>query len=70
MPRKWLKTEEDYLRRHWGKRSASVIGKSLDRSRNSVIGKAQRLSLPMLVPANARHGNNPGNRPYLWELHI
>ncbi len=45
---KWKASELEYLRRWWGTRSATNIGATLGRTRNSVIGKSHRLGLPDL----------------------
>ena len=67
----WTENETDYLYESWGKRSARQIGKSLGRTRNSIIGKARRQGLsksqsPTPQQEHARHkhlARSPDSRP-------
>lgn len=46
----WTDTEIQALKANWKTSSASKIGRALGRSRNSIIGKANRMGLaPKLV---------------------
>ena len=44
----WKIEHIEFLKNHWGKRSAAFIGSCISRTRNAVIGKAKRLNLERL----------------------
>ena len=45
--RLWTPAQMDELRQHWAAgKSATMIGKAMGRSRNSIIGKVHRMRLP------------------------
>lgn len=41
----WTKEEDDFLRENWMTKSASEIGLLLNKTRNSIIGRANRIGL-------------------------
>lgn len=62
MPNQILWTEEEIalLRLHWDKMSCRELGKLVNRSKNSVIGKAHRIGLPAI---DKPHINTPPKPP-------
>jgi hypothetical protein len=44
----WSSEAVDILRELWGRKSASTIGALIGTTKNSVIGKADRLGLPQV----------------------
>ena len=45
----WSANEDEHIRENWGTLSASDIGRSIGRSKNSVVGRAHRIGLPAIA---------------------
>jgi hypothetical protein len=50
--RPFTPSEDEVLRKYWGKEFCQRIAVRLDRSRNSIISRAKRLKLPLLQAGN------------------
>jgi len=51
----WSQSEIAYLRAHYGKVCSTLIGETLGRGRNSVIGKARKIGIAKTRPRVIRH---------------
>src|SRR5262245_6418084 len=69
----WTAEQIEDLRRSWPQQSASIIAARLNRSRNSIIGKAHRLDLttPDRVPVPKPHPRHrKPSRPKLYLINM